>query len=103
MKYEYTNREIPRPSEVLGDTYATYYMGSRKSEGQHWGIRKAMENPGKFFESKGTENGYTYFCVYTYDADTKEFKVWGSGLGARCPSFVSHHIGDTCSACGQKD
>jgi len=85
----------------------TLNMGQRKKEellsgpGGLLGIfyRQAVANPGVTQRSYFEENGYEYEKRATYNEKANTLTV----NTCICPVSYGHHIGQTCSMCGQKD
>ena len=61
--------------------------------------KQALLNPGVTQYHYCEENGYEHELRVTYDEATNALTT--NNLG--CPRSFNHHIGDTCSMCGQKD
>ena len=86
---DYTLKLGPRTVEGLLNKYSSFLSTIRKN---------AVRNPGvtqyQYFE----ENVYEYEYRTTYNPETNEIVT----NDFRCPNYCHHHLGSTCSVCGQE-
>lgn len=100
--YDEPKNRLPRASGLRDEVLSLKgrdieYL--KKPGGVGWFFKRALENPGVTVRTYFEENGYEYEWRATWNPETMELRTNRGG----CPFAYSHHIGSTCSCCGQKD
>ena len=104
MQTHYTDKPLSRLPLTKGMADSVLNFGARSKDALLVTgtlpsfMRQAIQNPGVLQVRYHEENWYEYEDRATYDPENNTMTT-----NLYCPFSYGHHVGSTCSCCGQKD